>query len=46
MRRVVAVLATAFAGLMLFASPVRAHDDHGSVESNDWNIPLANFRLL
>jgi hypothetical protein len=44
-RRVAAVLATVFAGLMLFAAPAPAHDDHGTVESNDWNIPLTNIRL-
>jgi hypothetical protein len=44
-RRVAAVLATAFAGLMLFAAPAPAQDDHGTVESNDWNIPLTSIRL-
>ncbi|MER6423916.1 hypothetical protein [Streptomyces sp. NPDC001137] len=45
-RRVVAVLATAVAGLMLFAVPAAAQDGRGDVESNDWNIPLTNIGIL
>ncbi|MFF4255328.1 hypothetical protein ACFY1L_29395 [Streptomyces sp. NPDC001663] len=45
-RRVVAALAAALAGLMLFSVPAAAHDGRGNVESNDWNFPLTNIGLL
>jgi hypothetical protein len=45
-RRVVAVLAAAVAGLMLFAAPALPHDGRGDVESSDWNFPLTNIGLL
>ncbi|WP_217205513.1 hypothetical protein [Streptomyces sp. AC550_RSS872] len=46
-RGVVAVLAAAVvAGLMLVAVPAAAQDDHGNIERNEWNIPLANLRVL
>ncbi|WP_187284772.1 hypothetical protein [Streptomyces sp. uw30] len=50
MRRVVAVLATVVAGLMLVAVPAAAAaadwDGHGNIERNEWNIPLTNLRVL
>lgn len=45
-RRVVAVLAAAVAGLVLFAAPAVPHDGRGDVMSNDWNFPLTNIGLL
>ncbi|MCX4885554.1 MULTISPECIES: hypothetical protein [unclassified Streptomyces] len=45
-RRVIAVLAAAVAGLILFAAPAVAQDGRGDVESNDWNFPLTNIGLL
>lgn len=48
MRRVVAVVATVVAGLMLVAVPAAAADwdGHGNIERNEWNIPLTNLRVL
>ncbi|MCF1600360.1 hypothetical protein [Streptomyces muensis] len=58
MRGVIAVLAAVVAGLMLLAVPAAAQDDHGSdhgnglgnglgnIERNEWNIPIANLRVL
>ncbi|CAM5670472.1 hypothetical protein ACWGKK_16325 [Streptomyces chartreusis] len=43
---VVAVLATAVAGLALFAVPAADWDGHGNIERNEWNIPLTNLRVL
>ncbi|MFJ8633800.1 hypothetical protein [Streptomyces sp. NPDC093568] len=44
--RVVAALAVVVAGLMLVAGPAVALDDHGNIERNEWNIPIANLRVL
>lgn len=50
MRGVTAVLAAVVAGLMLVAVPAAAQDDHGNdfgnIERNEWNIPIANLRVL
>ncbi|MER7378628.1 hypothetical protein [Streptomyces lanatus] len=43
---VTAVLTAVVAGLMLVAVPAAARDDHGNIERNEWNIPLANLRVL
>ncbi|MET9965065.1 hypothetical protein ABZZ80_03820 [Streptomyces sp. NPDC006356] len=44
------VLAAVVAGLMLVAVPASAQDDHGNglgnIERNEWNIPIANLRVL
>lgn len=44
-RRVLAVLAVALSGLVLFAVPAAGWDGRGDVESNDWNIPLTNIGI-
>jgi hypothetical protein len=47
MGRVVAALAVVVvAGLTLVAVPTVAHDGHGNIERNEWNIPLTNLRVL
>ncbi|MFF7163935.1 hypothetical protein ACFZBP_21705 [Streptomyces sp. NPDC008086] len=45
-RGVAAVLAAVLAGLTLVAAPAVARDDHGNIERNEWNIPIANLRVL
>lgn len=45
-RGVAAVLAAVVTGLMLAAVPAAAQDDHGNIERNEWNIPIANLRVL
>lgn len=44
-RRVVAALAVAIAGLMLFAVPVAALSGLGEMGRDDWNIFLTNIGL-
>ncbi|WP_192583720.1 hypothetical protein [Streptomyces albicerus] len=44
--RVVAALAVAVAGLMLFAVPAAAQGGHGEIGIDDWNIFVTNIGLL
>ncbi len=49
MRRALAVLTVAVAGLVLSAVPAAAaaHDGPGNMERNEWNIPLtSSLRVL
>ncbi|MFC5217918.1 hypothetical protein [Streptomyces coerulescens] len=46
MATVVAVMAAVVAGPALFAVPAADWDGTGNIERNEWNIPLANLRVL